>query len=35
MSEIDTIEALEALYGTPQRTALDKVARRMTPLYRK
>jgi hypothetical protein len=35
MSDITTIEDLEALYGTPMRTALDKVARRMTPLYRK
>jgi PPOX class probable FMN-dependent enzyme len=32
---IDTITALEALYGTPGVPALRKVARRMTPLYRK
>jgi len=32
---IDSIEALEALYGTPQRTSTDKVAARMTPLYRR
>lgn len=34
MQAIDTIEALEALYGTPGAPALRKVARRMTPLYR-
>ncbi len=32
---IDTIEKLEALYGTPGAPALRKVARRLTPLYRK
>ncbi|MFK7746602.1 MAG: pyridoxamine 5'-phosphate oxidase family protein [Roseobacter sp.] len=32
---IDTLEALEALYGTPGAPALRKVARRLTPLYRK
>lgn len=31
---IDTIEKLEALYGTPGATSLRKVARRMTPGYR-
>ncbi|MEY8830194.1 pyridoxamine 5'-phosphate oxidase family protein [Sedimentitalea sp. XS_ASV28] len=35
MEQIDTIEALEALYGTPSEPALRKVARRMTPTYRK
>ncbi|MEM9576463.1 MAG: pyridoxamine 5'-phosphate oxidase family protein [Pseudomonadota bacterium] len=32
---IDSIERLEALYGTPGAPALRKVARRLTPLYRK
>ena len=32
---IETIEGLEALYGTPVSMAINKVARRMTPLYRK
>jgi len=32
---IDRIEALEALYGTPPSAALTKVARRLTPLYRR
>ncbi len=31
---IDTLEKLEALYGTPGAPALRKVARRMTPAYR-
>lgn len=35
MEYIDSIEALEALYGTPPSAALRKVARRMTPLYRR
>lgn len=34
MEFIDSIEALEALYGTPGEASLVKVARRMTPLYR-
>ncbi|WP_300058654.1 pyridoxamine 5'-phosphate oxidase family protein [uncultured Roseobacter sp.] len=32
---IDSLTALEALYGVPGAPALRKVARRMTPLYRK
>ncbi len=36
MSRIDTIEALETLYDRkPGAAALDKVARELTPLYRK
>lgn len=35
MDFIKTTEALEALYGTPSAPALRKVARQMTPLYRK
>ena len=35
MQYLDTIEALEALYGTPGAPALRKVARQMTPSYRK
>ena len=35
MDYIDTIDALEGLYGTPPSAALRKVARRMTPLYRR
>ncbi|TDK42301.1 pyridoxamine 5'-phosphate oxidase family protein [Antarcticimicrobium luteum] len=35
MRYIDSIEGLEALYGTPPSAALRKVARRMTPLYRR
>ena len=35
MEFIKTTEALEALYGTPGAPALRKVARRLTPLYRK
>ncbi len=31
---IDTLEKLEALYGTPGAPTLRKVARRMTPAYR-
>ncbi|WP_127902685.1 pyridoxamine 5'-phosphate oxidase family protein [Solirhodobacter olei] len=34
MEYIETVEALETLYGTPGEAALAKVARRMTPLYR-
>ena len=32
--DIDTIEALEAIYGTPLATAVAKVADRMVPIYR-
>ncbi len=35
MQYIDDIAALEALYGRPGAPALRKVARRMTPLYRR
>lgn len=35
MQFIDDIAALEALYGTPGAAATRKVARQMTPLYRK
>lgn len=35
MDYITDIAALEALYGTPGEASLVKVARRMTPLYRK
>ena len=35
MQYLKTIDDLEALYGTPGAPALRKVARRMTPLYRK
>ena len=35
MRIIEDIAALEALYGTPPSAALSKVARRMTPLYRR
>ena len=35
MEFIKTTEALEALYGTPGAPALRKVARQMTPLYRR
>ncbi len=35
MDFIEDIAALEALYGTPGAPALKKVARRMTPLYRR
>lgn len=34
MAKIETIEALEALYGTPSGAALRKVAKRLTPMYR-
>jgi hypothetical protein len=35
MDYIETLEDLEALYGEPGAPSLRKVARRMTPLYRK
>ena len=35
MEYVDSIEALEALYGAPSSAALSKVARRLTPLYRR
>ena len=35
MKKIDTIPALEALYGTPGEASLRKVADHLTPLYRK
>lgn len=35
MEKIGTIEALEALYGTPGGASLAKVADHLTPLYRK
>lgn len=35
MQFIDDIEALETLYGEPGAPSLRKVARRMTPLYRR
>ena len=35
MRRIDSIPALEALYGNPGAPALRKVARQMTPLYRR
>ena len=35
MEYVESIEALEALYGTPGEASLVKVARQMTPLYRK
>lgn len=35
MDYIDSIDQLEALYGEPGAPSLRKVARRMTPLYRK
>lgn len=34
MDYLNSIEALEALYGQPSAPSLRKVARRMTPLYR-
>ncbi len=34
MAKIETIEALEALYGAPSGAALRKVAKRLTPMYR-
>ena len=35
MTFIETTEALERLYGAPGEASLAKVARKMTPLYRK
>ena len=35
MAWVEDIAALEALYGTPGAPALRKVAKRLTPLYRK
>ncbi|MEX0329514.1 MAG: pyridoxamine 5'-phosphate oxidase family protein [Ruegeria sp.] len=35
MEFIEDIETLEALYGTPGAPSIRKVARRLTPLYRK
>ena len=35
MQFIDDITTLEALYGTPGAASLRKVARQLTPLYRK
>ncbi|OWU85419.1 pyridoxamine 5'-phosphate oxidase [Oceanicola sp. 22II-s10i] len=35
MQYLDTIEALEAHYGTPGEAAIKKVADRLTPTYRK
>ncbi|GAA6200929.1 pyridoxamine 5'-phosphate oxidase family protein [Aquicoccus sp. SU-CL01552] len=35
MDYVDSIEALEALYGAPSPAALSKVARRLTLLYRR
>ncbi|WP_159974698.1 pyridoxamine 5'-phosphate oxidase family protein [Roseobacter cerasinus] len=35
MAAIESIEALEALYGRPGAASLRKVARQLTPLYRK
>jgi len=35
MDFVNTVEDLEALYGTPGAPSLRKVARQMTPLYRK
>ena len=35
MEFIEDITALEALYGTPGAASIRKVARRLTPLYRK
>ncbi len=35
MTIIDTIEALEELYGAPKKAALDKVQSRLTPMYSK
>lgn len=34
MKTIDTVEALEALYGTPGEASLVKVAKHLTPTYR-
>ena len=35
MSTIDSIEALEALYGQPKPAAVAKVVTRHTPMYAK
>ena len=35
MEFIDSIAALEALYGSPPSAAMSKVARRLTPLYQR
>ncbi|WP_420859587.1 pyridoxamine 5'-phosphate oxidase family protein [Marivivens marinus] len=35
MKIIDTLDALETLYGAPSQLSLTKVATRLTPLYRK
>jgi PPOX class probable FMN-dependent enzyme len=35
MAWIEDVAALEALYGTPPEAALRKVARRLTPMYRR
>ncbi len=35
MERIETVEALESHYGTPPPASLSKVARRMTPAYRR
>ena len=35
MRRIESIAELEALYGTPGQAALDKVADRLTPSYRR
>ena len=35
MKLIEDISALEAIYGAPMKTALDKVATRITPVYRR
>lgn len=35
MKFVEDIDELEALYGVPGRASLDKVATRLTPLYRK
>lgn len=35
MEYVDSLSELETLYGTPAPASLRKVARRMTPLYRK
>ncbi len=35
MQKIEDITALEALYGTPGEASMRKVARQMTPLYRR
>ncbi|PYC47821.1 pyridoxamine 5'-phosphate oxidase [Litorivita pollutaquae] len=35
MPKIETIAALEALYGVPSQAAVRKVAKRLTPMYRR